>query len=73
MRIATVLTALSILALTACGDSGSGGSASGLVPEGAAVYGTITLDPTGDQESAVRDIAERFPGGDELDEQIEKG
>ncbi len=70
---AIVVPALCTLALSACGDSGTGGSAPGLVPEDSAVYGTITLDPTGDQESAVRDIAERFPGGDELDEQIEKG
>jgi hypothetical protein len=70
---AVVLTALCIAVLSACGDSGTGGSAPGLVPEDSAVYGTTTLDPTGDQESAVRDIAERFPGGDELDEQIEKG
>jgi hypothetical protein len=71
--LALALTALSILVLSACGDSGSGGAASGLVPEGAAVYGTVTLDPQGEQESAVRDIAGRFPDGDQLDEQIEKG
>jgi len=62
-----------VLILSGCGDSGSGAPAAGLVPEDAAVYGTVTLDPKGDQESAVRDIAARFPGGDDLDAQIEKG
>jgi len=71
--LAVALTALSILVLTACGDSGSGAASSGLVPEDAAVYGTVTLDPEGGQETAVRGIAERFPDGDKLDEQIEKG
>ena len=71
--LAVALTALSILVLTACGDSGSGAASSGLVPEDAAVYGTVTLDPEGDQETAVRGIAERFPDGDKLEEQIEKG
>ncbi len=70
---AVALTALTILALTACGDSGAGGSASELVPEDAAVYGTVTLDPEGDSERAVQDIAARFPGGEDLDAQIEKG
>lgn len=67
------LTALSMLVLAACGDSGSGGAPSRLVPENVAVYGTVTLDPKGDQERAVSEIAARFPGGDELGQQIEKG
>ncbi len=63
-----------VLILPGCGKSGSGSSAGGgLVPEDAAVYGTVTLDPEGDQESAVRDIAARFPGGDDVDVEIEKG
>jgi len=70
---AAVLTLVLALIQAGCGDSGSGSPASGLVPEGAAVYGTFTLDPKGDQESAVRDIAARFPGGDDIDAQIEKG
>lgn len=59
--------------LGACGNDGAGGSPAALVPEDSAVYGVATLDPQGDSESAVRDIAARFPGGDELDAQIEKG
>ena len=37
------------------------------------MYAEVTLDPEGSQEQAVRDIAKRFPGGENLEEQIERG
>lgn len=72
-NLAAGLTISLALSVSACGESGPGDAPSGLVPEDAAVYGTVILDPSGDQEQAVRDIAARFPGGEEIDAQIEKG
>lgn len=60
------------LGLAACGQSERPGAA-GLVPRDAIVYGEVTLDPEGDEEQAVRDIAARFPGGEDLPAQIAKG
>ncbi len=60
-----------IALLGACGSSETA-APSKLVPKDSAVYGEFTLDPKGDQEQAVRDVAERFPGGEDLNEQIDR-
>lgn len=70
-----LLGLLAIAVLGACGNS-SGSSApeaAGIVPGDSAVYGEVVLDPEGDQQEAVEEIAGRFPGGGELDAQIAKG
>lgn len=63
---------LAVVALGGCGSDGAPGPAA-LVPKESIVYGQVTLDPEGDQEEAVAALAARFPGGDDLSEQIEKG
>jgi len=68
-----LLGLLAISVLGGCGNSSSGSAAAGLVPEDSAVYGEIVLDPEGDQQDAIEEIAGRFPGGDDLDAQIAKG
>ncbi len=75
MRIlATAPILLLALVLGACGPSSSSRpGAAALVPENVIVYGEVTLDPEGDDEQAVRDIAARFPGGEDLPAQIAKG
>ena len=71
----TALAAVSCLMLAAllgaCGSSETAGP-SKFVPKDSAVYGELTLDPQGEQEQAVGDIAERFPGGENLNEQIDR-
>lgn len=70
-----LLGLLAIAVLGACGSSSgtSAPEAAGIVPEDSAVYGELVLDPEGDQQEAVEEIAGRFPGGGELDAQIAKG
>lgn len=67
--IAVVVTAV---AGAGCGQSETPGPAA-LVPKDSIIYGQVTLDPEGDQEKAVTELAARFPGGDDLAQQIEKG
>jgi len=65
-------TCLMLVALlAACGSSETAGPAK-LVPRDSAVYGELTIDPEGDEEEAVRDIAGRFPGGEDINEQIDR-
>lgn len=72
---ATLVTATCLMLvalLAACGSSETAGP-SKFVPKDSAVYGELTLDPEGDQEKAVRDVAARFPGGEDINEQIDRG
>ncbi len=74
MRVLFLLLGLlAISVLGGCGNSSSGSAAAGLVPEDSAVYGEVVLNPEGDQQEAVEEIAARFPGGGDLDAQIAKG
>lgn len=73
MRFATVVACVLSVFLAACGNESEPGSPASVVPEASAVYATVTLDPEGDQEEAVQAIAERFPGGEDLDRQIARG
>lgn len=70
---AAVLAPLLIaFVLAGCGEPERAGPAA-LAPVQSLVYGEVTLDPQGDSEEAVRALAARFPGGDDLSGQIEKG
>jgi len=65
-----ICSVLLVVLLGGCGSSSETGSPSELVPKGVAFYGEVVLDPEGDQESAVREIVGRFPGGDKADERL---
>ena len=56
-----------LLAAAGCGSSSGSGDAdpAELAPASAPIYAEATIDPTGEQETAVRSIIERFPGGAE--------
>jgi len=65
-----VLSVLLAALVAGCGSDSQTGSPSELVPKGVALYGEVVLDPEGDQESAVREIVSRFPGGDQAEERL---
>ena len=69
---AALVFVLAAAAFGGCGQSERAAPAS-LVPVGSIVYGEVVLDPKGDQQDAVKELAARFPGGDDLSEQIDKG
>jgi hypothetical protein len=81
MRVPALLLtmlALVVAAFSGCGKSASpaSSSAASLAPANAAVYGEATLDPSGDQEQALKQLLAKFPGGDavggKLQETIER-
>jgi len=69
LKLATGSVLIAAL-IAGCGSSAQTGSPSDLVPKGVALFGEVVLDPQGDQESAVREIVGRFPGGDKAEEML---
>ncbi|MBA2764584.1 MAG: DUF3352 domain-containing protein [Thermoleophilaceae bacterium] len=56
------------LVLAGCGQAGSGDDPpSSLAPAAASVYVEATVDPAGDQETALRALYAKFPGGAEAE------
>ncbi len=56
--------AAAALVLAGCGQAGSGDDPpSGLAPAASSVYIEATVDPAGDQETALRALYAKFPGG----------
>lgn len=74
MRTVRLIAALAVAALlpfaAGCGGSDSPGGAAGVVPGDLAFYAVVDTDFDGDQWEAVRQLAARFPGGEDFLERL---